>query len=204
MRVVPHRLGYGHDMGELPFPDPPLRAGSLALRAWTPADISAVVAACQDPAIARFAAAIPAPYSAADARTWLSSQEHARRAGLRLELAITKLGSDELLGSIALSSVERVHGRAMVSFWVAPEARGKGVATQALWLLVGWTFGSLGLVRLELFIEPENAASQRVVERCGFVREGLLRSRWVSKGRRRDSVVYGLLADDFVESRSGW
>jgi RimJ/RimL family protein N-acetyltransferase len=118
-----------------------------------------------------------------------------------LELAITNLGSDELLGSIALSSVERVHGRAMVSFWVAPEARGKGVATQALWLLAGWVFGSLGLVRLELFTEPENAASQRVVERCGFVREGLLRARWVSKGRRRDSVVYGLLADDFVESR---
>jgi RimJ/RimL family protein N-acetyltransferase len=192
-----HRLDYGDDMAELPFPDPPLRAEWLALRVWTTADMPAVVAACHDPAIARFAATVPAPCSEADARAWFSSQEPARRAGVRLELAITNFRSDELLGSIALSSVERVHGRAMVSFWIAPEARGQSVATQALWLLAGWAFGSLGLTRLELFIEPDNTASQRAAERCGFVREGLLRSRWVSKGRRRDSVVYGLLADDF-------
>jgi RimJ/RimL family protein N-acetyltransferase len=194
-------LGYGHDMAELPFPDPSLSAGPLALRAWTAEDLPAVVAACQDPAIARFAAAIPATCSEADTRAWFASQEPARRAGLRLELAITNSTSDALLGSIALSSVERVHGRAMVSFWVAPQARGQGVAAQALWLLAGWAFGSLGLARLELFIEPDNAASQRVAERCGFVREGLLRSRWVSTGRRRDSVVYGLLAEEFRERR---
>jgi RimJ/RimL family protein N-acetyltransferase len=183
-------------MAELPLPDPPLRSDSLALRAWSTADMPAVVAACQDPAIARFAAAVPSPCSEADARVWLATQEPARRAGLRLELAIVNLESDDLLGSIALSSVEREHGRAMVSFWVAPEARGQGVAAVALRLLAGWAFGSLRLTRVELFIEPDNAASQRVAEGCGFVREGLLRSRWVSKGRRRDSVVYGLLAGE--------
>jgi len=185
-------------MDELAFPDPSLSAGPLALRAWMAADVPAVVAACQDPAIARFAAAVPAPYSEADARAWFASQEPARRAGLRLELAITNATTDGLLGSIALSSLERVHGRGMVSFWVAPDARGQGVAAQALALLAGWAFGSLGLARLELFIEPDNAASLRAAERCGFVREGLLRSRWVSKGRRRDSVVYGLLAEEFA------
>ena len=85
-------------MAELPFPDPPLRAESLALRAWTTADMPAVVVACKDPAIARFAATVPAPYSEEDARPWFSSQEPARHAGLRLEPAITNLRSDELLG----------------------------------------------------------------------------------------------------------
>jgi hypothetical protein len=74
-----------------------------------------------------------------------------------------------------------------------PDAGGQGVAAQALRLLAGWAFRVLRLARLELFIEPDNVASQRVAERCGFVRE-LLRSRSVSKGRRRDSVVFGLLA----------
>ncbi len=190
-------------MEELPFPDPALRAESVALRAWTAADMPAVVAACQDPDIARFAAAVPAPYSEADARAWFASLEPARSAGSRLDLAIANSESDGPLGSIVLSSVERVHSRAMVSFWVAPEARGQGVAAQALWLLAGWAFGSLGLTRLELFIEPDNVASQRAAVRCGFVREGLLRSRWVSKGLRRDSVVYGLLANEFPGERSG-
>ncbi|MDP9294142.1 MAG: GNAT family N-acetyltransferase [Actinomycetota bacterium] len=183
-------------MPELPLPDPPLRSDSLALRAWSTADMPALVAACQDPAIARFAAAIPPPGSEADARAWFAAQEPARRGGLRLELAIVNLESDELLGSISLSSVEWSHGRAMVSFWVVPEARGQGAAAGALRLLAGWAFGSLHLTRVELFIEPENAISQRVAERCGFVREGLLRSRWVSRGRRRDSVVYGLLGGE--------
>jgi hypothetical protein len=80
-------------MDELPFPAPSLSAGRLALRPWTAADLPAVVAACQDPAIARFAAAVPTPFSEADARAWLASQEPARRAGRRLELAITNGGS---------------------------------------------------------------------------------------------------------------
>jgi RimJ/RimL family protein N-acetyltransferase len=181
-------------MTELPLPDPPLRSEWLALRAWTATDVPAVVAACQDPLIARFAAAVPSPYDETDARAWLASQDPARHAGSRVELAIISAESDDLLGSIALSSVECTHGRAMVSYWVAPEARGQGVAVEAVQLLVGWALGQLGLMRLEMFIEPENVASQRVAERCGFVREGLLRSRWVSKGRRRDSVVYGRLS----------
>lgn len=83
-----------------------------------------------------------------------------------------------------------------MSYWVVSEARGQGVAVGAVRLLAGWALGDLGLVRLELFVEPENVASQRVAERCGFVREGLLRSRWVGQGRRRDSVVYGLPAGE--------
>lgn len=181
-------------MAELPLPDPPLGSGALALRAWAATDVPAVVAACQDPLIARFAATVPSPYDEADARAWLASQDPARHAGSRVELAIVSVESDEPLGSIALSSVEPMHSRAMVSYWVVPEARGQGVAIEAVQLLAGWALGQLGLMRLEMFIEPENVASQRVAERCGFVREGLLRSRWVSKGRRRDSVVYGLLS----------
>jgi RimJ/RimL family protein N-acetyltransferase len=54
-------------------------------------------------------------------------------------------------------------------------------------------FVELGLARLELTCGPENVASQRVAERCGFTREGLLRSHVPFKGARRDSVIYGLL-----------
>ncbi len=109
--------------------------------------------------------------------------------------------SDRVLGSIALSSVERLHARAMVSYWVLPGARGRGVARDAVQLISEWALGELGLKRLEMFVEPENVASQRVAERCRFVREGLLRSRWVANGRRRDSVVYALLATELQSDR---
>jgi RimJ/RimL family protein N-acetyltransferase len=69
-------------------------------------------------------------------------------------------------------------------------------ATQAVRLLTRWTFAELGLARLELTCGPDNEASQRVAERCGFVREGLVRSPVPFKGTRRHSVLYGLLPDE--------
>jgi RimJ/RimL family protein N-acetyltransferase len=183
-------------MPELPWPDPPLQTDRLALRPWRTADLAAVVEACQDADIARFASTVPSPYGEADARAWFASLEPARLSGRRLDLAITNPASGALLGSIVLSNVEHVYRRAMVSFWVAPAARGQGVATDALRLVAGWALGSLGLMRLELFVEPDNTSSQRVAEQSGFAREGLLRSRWVNAGQRRDSIIYGLLADD--------
>jgi RimJ/RimL family protein N-acetyltransferase len=57
----------------------------------------------------------------------------------------------------------------------------------------------LRLERLEVLIHPENVASQRVAERCGFQREGLLRSHMLKRNsdERRDALVYGLLPDEF-------
>jgi RimJ/RimL family protein N-acetyltransferase len=60
-------------------------------------------------------------------------------------------------------------------------------------VLARWAFAELGLARLELTCGPDNEASQQVADRCGFSREGLLRSHVPFKGARRDSVIYSLL-----------
>ena len=79
--------------------------------------------------------------------------------------------------------------RAGVGYWLVPAARGRGVATRAVRLLARWAFDSLGVVRLELTCGPDNVASQRVAERCGFTREGLMRAHLPFKGGRRDTVL---------------
>lgn len=63
-------------------------------------------------------------------------------------------------------------------------------------LLARWAFAGLGVVRLELTCVPDNVASLRVAERCGFVREGILRSHVPFKEGRRDTVIFGLLPDE--------
>ena len=179
----------------LPLPDPALCSGPLRLRAWTAADIPAIVAACQDPTISRFSPVIPWPYRRSDAVAWLVGQEPARREGASVELAAVSTGTGRLLGAVALSSVDLTHRRAGVGYWLAADERGHGFATMATRLLARWAFDHLGLAKLELTTDPDNEASQRVAERCGFVREGLLRSHLVVRhdGRRRDSISYGLL-----------
>ncbi|MEU4838724.1 GNAT family N-acetyltransferase [Nocardia testacea] len=65
-------------------------------------------------------------------------------------------------------------------------------------LLAGWAFDALAVARLELTCGPDNLASQRVALRCGFVREGLLRSHIPYQGARRDTVVFGLLPGELT------
>lgn len=88
-----------------------------------------------------------------------------------------------------------------IGYWCARPARGRGVMTHALRLLCRYAFEELALERLELFTDPENVASQRVAEKAGFQREGILRSHLpYPDGRRRDSVMFSLLPDDPVAS----
>jgi RimJ/RimL family protein N-acetyltransferase len=77
-------------------------------------------------------------------------------------------------------------------------ARGRGLASRAVAMLVRWALEHAGMVRIEALIEPDNAASQRVVERAGFRREGHLRAYFDLEldGRRSDAYVYSLIRAD--------
>lgn len=86
----------------------------------------------------------------------------------------------------------------MLGCSMLPEARGRGLTTRAMGLLIGWAFDA-GVARLWAGTRPENVAAQRVLEKAGFRREGLLRGRLPGPdGTRTDSVLFGLLASDLA------
>jgi RimJ/RimL family protein N-acetyltransferase len=181
-------------LGELPFPAPPLADDVVLLRPWHESDVPANLMAFADPVVQRFSWSQRRPYTEADARSYFVEQQKARALGEELSLALVE-PSDErsVLGGASLYDVDLEQERAAVGYWLAANARGRGVATHAVRLVAGWAFAELHLARLELTCGPDNDASQRVAERCGFVREGVLRSHVRFKGGRRDSVVFSLL-----------
>jgi RimJ/RimL family protein N-acetyltransferase len=180
-------------MTELWFPVPPLAGDGVRLRPWTEADVPAIVLAFTDPVMRRFSWRTT-PYTETDARADLAAQERARRRGEALHLALVEPHDPNVvLGGVGLSEVRPDQGCAAIGYWLSPAARGRGAATQAVRLLGRWAFSEPGLARLELTCGPDNEASQRVAERCGFTREGLLRSHVPFKAGRRDSVIYGVL-----------
>jgi RimJ/RimL family protein N-acetyltransferase len=73
---------------------------------------------------------------------------------------------------------------------------GHGYATEAVQLLVDYLFGSKKQHRIHLVIHPDNAASCRIAEKCGFVREGTVRGAFFNGGRNHDVLLYSLLRDD--------
>jgi len=181
-------------MAELPFPTPPLADAAVALRPWRESDAPAQRAAFEDPVFRRFTSWVERPFTASAAHRSLVDQERARRRGEELDLALVEPDDHNvLLGGASLYDVDLGQGRAGIGYWLAPQARGRGVATRAVRLLASWAFTELGLARLELTCGPDNLASQRVAQRCGFAREGLLRSHMPFHGGRRDTVVFGLL-----------
>jgi RimJ/RimL family protein N-acetyltransferase len=150
-----------------------------------------------DSSVLRFSWPHTTPYTEADAVRYLAEQELARLRGEQVDFAFADpADANAVLGGGSVYDVDLDQGRAAVGFWLAPDSRGRGIATHATRLMAGWAFGELGIARLELTCGPDNEASQRVATRCGFVREGLLRSHLPFKGGRRDTAIFSLLPSD--------
>jgi RimJ/RimL family protein N-acetyltransferase len=176
-------------------PDPPLSDGVIMLRPWTDADAPAVADACRDPEIAHWIDDIPAPYTRADARTYISTARRGWKDGSLWAFAVTDAATGEVLGSCGIGWQDRVQSVAEIGYWVRSQTRGRGIATRAVRLASRWAFDACGVLRLQLRADTENAASLRVAERAGFRREGILRSIRYShrQGRRVDFVIFSLL-----------
>jgi [ribosomal protein S5]-alanine N-acetyltransferase len=112
------------------------------------------------------------------------------------EFAIADAASDDFLGTIMIHSCDWKNRRAETGFWLAPGARGRGVVTRALELVLDWSFGELALERMELTALPENKAVPRIAARLGYAFEGTMRGRNFERGRRVDLLLWGLLHDD--------
>jgi RimJ/RimL family protein N-acetyltransferase len=175
-------------------PEPPLSDGVVTVRPWgEPGDVEAIVAACNDRAIAHFLDMIPQPYTRSDAETYLEACRIGWRDGASANFAIVVDG--RAVGSIGVRWIEPDQGVAEVGYWVAPEARGRRVCTRALKLVSGWVLARPEMARLQLRADEENVASKRVAENAGFMREGVLRSSHHNPrlDRRVDFVMYSLL-----------
>lgn len=167
--------------------------GTITLRPWRPDDWRAVFDACQDEQIARFVP-IPLPYTEDAAHGFISRCEDEWANGRERPFAIADATTDEVLGAITRHAPSG--HRAEFGYWVAPGARGRGVATRALRLIVDWTLATTDLVRLDLYTHPENHASGRVALGAGFVREGVRRAWDLDRdGSPVDAIFYVLVRD---------
>ncbi len=171
-----------------------LAVDELILRPWRSTDAAALLAACGDPEIARWAG-MPQPFTPADAEAFIESALAMWQDGSGALFAIVEAESDWLLGAITRFGPDG--HQATFGCWVVPEARGRGIGTRSLRLLAEWTFATTSVIRLHVFIMVGNEVSERMVERAGYQREGVLRA-WdvLDDGVPVDCVVYSRLRSD--------
>jgi RimJ/RimL family protein N-acetyltransferase len=172
-------------------PSPPLADETIRLVPLGAEHIDDLAALVRDEDVRTFTR-VPTEPPADFASTWLGSYEEGWRDGSRAGFAI-ETHDGEFLGLGLFVRVESEGRQGEIGYVVGPAARGMGVATRTLRLLTGWGFAQLGLERIELWIDTTNTGSERVAERAGYAREGVLRSYWFKEDIRRDFGVWSRL-----------
>jgi RimJ/RimL family protein N-acetyltransferase len=133
-------------------------------------------------------------YSLEEARIWIRSQQELMRQGLSYEFAIRD-EAGRYLGGCGVNQVNKANRFANLGYWVRTSAMGRGVAPTAARLVADHVFRETNLERLEIVCAVGNTRSQRVAEKVGAVREGVLRRRLMTPRGPSDAVMYSLVRD---------
>ena len=176
------------------YPDE-LRVDELLLRQPVDADIDVIAPAFRDPMVGA-EASLP-PVDAPTLRVMLRDQLPALRAqGLLSPYVIEDVETGKLLGGLSLHHLDPMRDAVEIGYWLFVEARGRGVATRTVRASVEHAFAN-GIYRVDAHVRVGNVASERVLERVGFVREGVKR-RYLRRGgdERFDATLFSRLVDD--------
>jgi RimJ/RimL family protein N-acetyltransferase len=171
-----------------------LRAGELLLRAPTEGDIDVIAPAFRDPDVGG-EAGLP-PVDADALRRMLREQLPAfRERGLMAPYVIEDTETGSILGGANLRLFDPMRDTVELGYWLFVEARGRGVATRMVRAMVEHAHAN-GIARVEAHVRIGNTASERVLERAGFAREGVKRRLLRHGGGRVDATLFAVVAPD--------
>jgi RimJ/RimL family protein N-acetyltransferase len=140
--------------------------------------------------------------SMADAEAWLERMLRLQATGLALQFVVALKTTGRAIGTCLLFRFEEGSARAELGYVLGRAYWGRGLMHEALEALINCAFDSMNLRRLEAEVDTRNQASARLLCKLGFIREGLLRQRWVSKGETKDVEIYGLLRNEWKRRES--
>jgi RimJ/RimL family protein N-acetyltransferase len=137
-------------------------------------------------------------YSIEESRAWVESRAEAWKKGTQYDFVITDARDGSFLGGCGLNHIDHNNRIANLGYWVRTSRTKKGVASAAARLLAQFGLGKLKLNRIEIMAAVGNKASQRVAEKVGAKREGILRNRRVVRERVYDVVMFSLIPEDLT------
>lgn len=185
-------MAVSRKMTNIALSTPTLHTARLRLRPFTEADTDAIYALMSNAYVLRYWDAPPwSERSRAD--RFIANCQKMAEEGEGVRLAIERRIDGLFIGWCALQKWEPAYRSAMIGYCFAEQAWGQGFATEAAGALLQWGFDTLDLNRVESGADTRNRASERVLEKLGFVREGTRRESCIVNGEVSDDSVYGLL-----------
>ena len=179
-----------------------LSADRVSLRRFTRSDAAPLFGMFSHPEVMRFWSR-PAMTDKAQAEDLIQQILADYETGISLPLVIERNSDNVFVGNCTLHQFHAASRRAEIGYSLARPYWGLGYMHEALLTLVSYAFERLDLNRLEADIDPRNTSSARSLERLGFLKEGLLRERWIVSGEVSDTGFYGLLRSEWLRDHRG-
>ena len=171
----------------------------VALRRFHPRDVDALYAATHEslPDLIPWMSWATPSYGRAEVAEYIRIVADSWEAGRYYAFAITDARDGTMLGAASLSHIHPVYNFCNLGYWIRSSRRGNGLASRAARLAARFGFEQLGLLRVEIVIAVENAASLKVAEKSGAHREGILRDRMTVREDVHDAVMFSFIRSDF-------
>ena len=175
-------------------------AKGLRLRRCRPSDAEPVYEAVRESIeeVAPWMAWCHPGYSLDDSRTWFDSRAEAWERGAEFDFVIVDESDNSLLGICGLNHINAEERFANLGYWVRTTRTRQGIATAAIPLIARFGFETLNLNRIEIVVATGNLPSQKVAEKAGALREGILRQRLVAREQILDAVMFSLVPEDLA------
>jgi ribosomal-protein-serine acetyltransferase len=188
------------------MPPPRIETERLILRRFTRRDVNSVTEAVQN-SLAALNEWLPwahPGYRKEDAISYIKDSAEAWKEGRAYDYAIRRKGNTRRhLGNISIWPVSRLTRTGEIGYWIRTDETAQGLATEATAALVRVGFDDLGFHKLTLRIAIGNRPSERVAEKLGFSREGVLREELLIRGRWVDHTLFSLLEREY-HSTPAW
>jgi RimJ/RimL family protein N-acetyltransferase len=171
---------------------PTLTYGLLTLRPSNESDINDIFNACQDPLIPKFTT-VPSGYTIDHAIEFVRSDPFSftERRELRFVMEHGNGGDKKFAGVVSLHTINIKNHTAEIGYWMEKSMRGKAIATTATMMITDYGFATLGFRRIDGLVDVDNEASQKVLMKAGFEREGILRNKVTREdGRQIDMALF--------------
>jgi ribosomal-protein-alanine N-acetyltransferase len=176
--------------------EPILITGNIILRPITERDIAPLFTLFSNEAVMRFMD-IERFSNVTEAAQMITFFREKFTSGEGMRWAITLEDRNELIGTCGFHDISSTHHKLELGYDLLPSYWGRGIMTHSIHRLLQYGFDELQINRIEAIVDPVNTSSYRLLEKLGFVQEGLLRQAYYQKGAFVDAYVYSILQRDY-------
>jgi len=167
-----------------------LSGTNFHLRAWLPGDAESLQRQANNKNISDYLFdRFPHPYNIGDAEKFISAHQ-----GQDPITVFAVIVDQNAVGGVEFRRGSDIYRKtASLGYWLGEAFWGKGIMTEAVRLITAYVFGNFNIIRIQATVNGNNPASMRVLEKAGFVKEGVLKNAILKNGEIMDEHIYALL-----------